>query len=96
VGGAKRFGEGPLCGTSADALTWEPSAADVQRLPLRGTAQLVGQGWIVYAFGRHDAANAQGGKRKCALAPLRSSSRLETRPVFPTPLDTLLSCVAHA
>ena len=36
-----------------------------------GTAQIVGQGRIVYAFGRHDAADAQGGKRKCALAPLR-------------------------
>src|SRR5262245_12327249 len=46
-------------------------AADAQRLPARGAAQIVGQGRIVYAFGRHDAADAQGGKRKCALAPLR-------------------------
>jgi hypothetical protein len=43
--------------------------ADLQRLSVRGPAQIVGQGWIVYAFGRHDAADAQGGKCKCALAP---------------------------
>src|SRR5262249_58000091 len=46
-------------------------AADAQRLPVRGAAQIVGQGRIVYAFGRHNAADAQGGKCKCALAPLR-------------------------
>src|SRR5215472_7052026 len=38
---------------------------------MRGTAQIVGQGGIVYALRRHDAADAQGSKRKCALAPLR-------------------------
>jgi hypothetical protein len=46
-------------------------AADAQRLPMRSTPQTVGQCWIVYAFRRHDAADAQGGKRKCALTALR-------------------------
>jgi hypothetical protein len=40
----------------------------VQRLLMRCTPQLVDQGWIVHAFGRHHAADAQSGKRKCALA----------------------------
>jgi hypothetical protein len=43
----------------------------VQRLPVRRTVQIVGQGRVIYAFRRHDAADAQGGKRKCALPPLR-------------------------
>jgi hypothetical protein len=46
-------------------------AADVQRLPIRSTTQIVSQDRIVYAFGRHDAADAQGGKCKCALASSR-------------------------
>jgi hypothetical protein len=33
-------------------------AADVQRLPVRGTAQIVSQDRIIYAFGRHNAADA--------------------------------------
>ena len=43
----------------------------MQGLLVRGTAQVVGQDRIVHAFGRHNAADAQGGKRKCAFAPLR-------------------------
>jgi hypothetical protein len=46
-------------------------ATDAQRLPVRGTAQTVGQGRIVYTFRRHNAADAQGGKRKCPLSALR-------------------------
>jgi hypothetical protein len=45
-------------------------AADVQCLPVRGTAQIVGQVRIVYAFRRHDATDAQSRKGKSALTPL--------------------------
>ncbi len=74
-----RFGRGPgrsqaIWRSSARRhapLTARRPAADVQRLPIRSTTQIVSQGWIVYAFGRHDAADAQSGKCKCALASLR-------------------------
>ena len=46
-------------------------AADAQRLPVRGTPQTIGQCRTVYAFRRDDAADAQGGKRKCTLTALR-------------------------
>ena len=43
----------------------------MQGLPVRGTAQVVGQDRIVHAFGRYNAADAEGGQRKCAFVPLR-------------------------
>jgi len=49
-------------------------AADVQGLAVGGTPQIVGQGGIVYAFGRHDAADAKGGKRSARSRRCGSSN----------------------
>jgi hypothetical protein len=50
----------PLNGISRAGLQrLAAPAADAQRLPMRGTAQIVGQVRIVHALGRHDAADTQ-------------------------------------